>query len=125
MKLRAFSVFLLVLMSAQLILPALPVVDYLINQDYIAKNLCVNKDVPKSCCKGKCHLVKQLNKTNNEPEKAAKNTNPRVKVKEINEFLISKSIDCIKSELKIGFIIHLHTSLLARSPEVVFIPPEV
>lgn len=125
MKLRAFSVFLLVLMSAQLILPALPVVDYLINQDYIAKNLCVNKDVPKSCCKGKCHLVKQLNKTNNEPEKAAKNTNPRVKVKEINDFLISKSIDCIKSELKIGFIIHLHTSLLARSPEVVFIPPEV
>lgn len=36
------------------------IVNFAINQDYIAKNLCVNKDVPESCCEGKCHLEKEL-----------------------------------------------------------------
>jgi hypothetical protein len=32
-----------------------------INQDYIAKNLCVEKDVVGSTCKGCCHLTKKVN----------------------------------------------------------------
>lgn len=31
-----------------------------INQTYIAKNLCVQKDKPDNCCKGHCYLNKQL-----------------------------------------------------------------
>jgi hypothetical protein len=30
------------------------------NKEYIAKNLCVNRNKPKSCCEGKCELKKQL-----------------------------------------------------------------
>jgi hypothetical protein len=37
-------------------------VQFQINQDYIAQNLCVKKDIPNNCCKGKCHLQKQLDK---------------------------------------------------------------
>jgi hypothetical protein len=33
------------------------------NQDYIAKNLCVNRKKPKSCCKGTCQLNKKLEET--------------------------------------------------------------
>src|SRR5262245_12172393 len=33
------------------------------NQDYIAKNLCVNRKKPKSCCKGSCQLNKKLEET--------------------------------------------------------------
>jgi hypothetical protein len=33
------------------------------NQDYIAKNLCVNRSKPKSCCKGSCQLNKKLEET--------------------------------------------------------------
>lgn len=32
------------------------------NQKYIAEKLCVNRFKPRSCCKGKCFLAKQLNK---------------------------------------------------------------
>lgn len=36
------------------------VVQYEINKDYIAKNLCENKAKPMMHCNGKCHLRKQL-----------------------------------------------------------------
>ncbi len=33
------------------------------NQQYIAQNLCENRDNPDSDCGGSCHLEKQLDKT--------------------------------------------------------------
>ena len=46
-----------------LIKPALPVLDYVVNYEYISKVLCVNKAKPKLQCNGKCHLMKELAKT--------------------------------------------------------------
>jgi hypothetical protein len=43
--------------------PVLPVVDYVVNFEYISKVLCVNKAKPKMQCNGKCHLMKELAKT--------------------------------------------------------------
>lgn len=34
--------------------------DFLINQAYISKNLCENRDKPQMHCNGKCHLAKKL-----------------------------------------------------------------
>lgn len=45
------------------------IINYEIHKDYIAKNLCENRDKPKMCCKGKCQLKKQLNNTENENTK--------------------------------------------------------
>ncbi|WP_396171814.1 hypothetical protein [Flavobacterium sp.] len=45
-----------------LLKPVLPVVDYVVNYEYITKVLCVNKDKPKMKCNGKCHLMKELAK---------------------------------------------------------------
>lgn len=42
--------------------PIQPYVEYIINQDYIAEFLCINKDKPKLECNGKCQLVKELEK---------------------------------------------------------------
>ncbi|MGL2967202.1 hypothetical protein [Flavobacterium sp. XGLA_31] len=42
--------------------PVFPVIEYIVNYDYIAKVLCVNKDKPMMHCNGKCHLMKQLAK---------------------------------------------------------------
>lgn len=36
-------------------------VSFKINQDYIAKNLCVERDVEGSTCKGCCQLKKRMN----------------------------------------------------------------
>jgi len=40
--------------------PIAPLVEYVINYDYISKVLCINKDKPELNCNGKCHLMKKL-----------------------------------------------------------------
>lgn len=42
--------------------PVLPLVDYWVNYDYIANELCENKAKPEMHCDGKCHLKKELAK---------------------------------------------------------------
>ncbi len=46
-----------------LLKPVLPVIDYVVNYEYISKVLCINKAKPKLQCNGKCHLMKELAKT--------------------------------------------------------------
>lgn len=53
-----------------LIKPILPVVDYIINYDYISTQLCENIAKPELKCNGKCHLKKEL-------AKEAKKDNPK------------------------------------------------
>jgi len=43
-----------------LIQPALPVIDYLVNYNYIATELCENRDKPILTCNGKCYLEEQV-----------------------------------------------------------------
>jgi len=43
-----------------LIQPALPIIEYFVNYDYIASELCENKDKPILTCNGKCYLEKQV-----------------------------------------------------------------
>jgi hypothetical protein len=49
--------------------PLTPWFQYWVRYDYIVKNLCVNKDKPESCCKGKCHLKKEIQKQEKEENK--------------------------------------------------------
>lgn len=55
---------LIILLSFILQLPALIkldiVIDFKLHQDFIAKVLCINKDVPETTCKGKCYLSQQI-----------------------------------------------------------------
>ncbi len=44
----------------------MPVMDYFINYDYIANELCENKEKPELHCNGKCHLMKELAKASEE-----------------------------------------------------------
>jgi len=36
------------------------ILDFQVNRDYIAKNLCVNRNNRSCCCKGKCFLAKKM-----------------------------------------------------------------
>ena len=49
--------------------PLIPLIDYLINQDYVAEFLCINKDVPEMQCKGKCQLAKKIEEQKQEKQK--------------------------------------------------------
>lgn len=57
MKSFVFAIVLMVLLK-----PIFPVVEYVVNYDYISKVLCENKAKPVLKCNGKCHLMKQLAK---------------------------------------------------------------
>lgn len=46
-----------------LLKPTLPVLDYVVNYEYISTVLCENKAKPKMKCNGKCHLMKELAKS--------------------------------------------------------------
>ena len=45
-----------------MIQPALPVLEYLINYDYIVNELCENREKPILTCNGKCYLGDQVEK---------------------------------------------------------------
>lgn len=45
----------------------LPLLDYVINYDYISTQLCENRNKPELLCNGKCYLKKEL--TQNLPTK--------------------------------------------------------
>ena len=63
---KSFALFFLCLYTLVLFKPLFPFIDYLANRDFIAKNLCENRNKPKLNCNGKCHLMKQLKKASAE-----------------------------------------------------------
>jgi hypothetical protein len=88
MKYRIFAYIQLVILVFYILRPVFPFIEYAINKDFIVKNLCINRDKPLSCCEGKCHLAKQLKKSNdsnNDPKD--KNTNKKIQNEETKEFL--------------------------------------
>lgn len=55
-----YLVFIVVFMM--LARPVLPVLEYVLNYNYITTVLCENKAKPQMHCNGKCHLMKELAK---------------------------------------------------------------
>lgn len=41
-------------------IPIVPLVEYVVNYQYISEVLCENKDKPQMSCSGKCYLKKQV-----------------------------------------------------------------
>ncbi|NNE76683.1 MAG: hypothetical protein HKN31_06375 [Pricia sp.] len=46
--------------------PVMPLFEYVIDQDYIAEFLCINKKRVEVQCNGKCYLMQRLNQQNDE-----------------------------------------------------------
>ena len=46
------------------------IVSYQLNKEYIARELCVNRDKPAKCCEGKCYLNTQLAHAEEQEEKS-------------------------------------------------------
>ncbi len=124
MKTGTISVILLLMLSAYIIIPVVPVIDYLVNKDYIAKNLCINKDKPKSCCKGKCHMVKQLQRANKNTDNDPKNTNSRVQIKELNEFIVSRTCSYIPKITSHTYFVYNILTSDQSACSVIFVPPK-
>jgi hypothetical protein len=101
---------LFILVIALFLKPILPVVDYVINYEYISKVLCENKDKPKLQCNGKCHLMKELAKaaeTENPKSSDKKSFSPIQEVlflKEISEYKLRSFCFQAKSKINTSYL---------------------
>ena len=59
---KGICIFLALLFTTQSFFKLAVYLNYQANKEYIAKTLCEKKTEPESCCEGKCHLKKQLDK---------------------------------------------------------------
>ena len=57
--------------------PAFPVVEYVLNYDYISKELCENKDRPELACNGKCYLMQALAEASEKESQQKKETSAK------------------------------------------------
>ncbi|HOS48425.1 MAG TPA: hypothetical protein PLG57_07290 [Bacteroidia bacterium] len=63
------ALFLILAILTESVSRSIIVIDFELNRDYFAKELCVKKDIPDNCCKGSCALKKEL-KQEDEREKS-------------------------------------------------------
>lgn len=57
------------------------VVEYNLNKNYIAKNLCINKAKPKLHCRGKCQMMKKL--AEEEKQNSPADNTTRIKIHDL------------------------------------------
>lgn len=81
---------LMLLMLAQTFSKWAVVIEYNLNRNYVAKNLCINKVKPKLHCNGKCQMMKKL--AEEEKQNSSSNTNSNIKIK-IQEQLFSNKMN--------------------------------
>ncbi len=67
-RMRIFAYILLLGFILQTCSKQLIYTDYLVNKDFIASVLCINKNSPEKHCEGKCHLKKQLDQDTKQQE---------------------------------------------------------
>ncbi|MDI9880831.1 hypothetical protein [Flectobacillus longus] len=62
------ALFLFIILTFRMLSFLLVYLDYNLRKDYIAKNLCQNRNRPSMHCNGKCYLSKQLAKAAEQKE---------------------------------------------------------
>lgn len=108
--------------------PVLPVIDYIVNYEYISTVLCENKDKPELKCCGKCHLKKELaNASEGEkPNSSDKKDNSKQEVEilffqEIKSFVVEQIYFHTKNSIGDNYT-NLYFRIVSCS---VFHPPTV
>lgn len=121
---RIFSIFLLAVYVTVLLRPMMPFVEYALNKNYIAKNLCENRFIPTMHCNGKCHLMKQLQKaTDTNP--AQPQSIPNYMEQEVSgAYLLGEAISLQAPHAQISEEEFFYSNLYRHQPLVsVFHPP--
>ncbi|NUM32184.1 MAG: hypothetical protein HUU47_07650 [Bacteroidetes bacterium] len=102
---------------------AIIVAEYTINQKFIIKNYCINKNKPKLKCYGTCHLKKQLDKQENTENLPLNNS----KVKFETEFFfeIAEKSPLAFFQLNIDFPDNYKFKKIKEFNLSVYHPPEI
>ena len=99
-------------------------VGFKINQQYIARNLCINRFKPSIHCDGKCYFMHKIKQAEeNEKKQSAKGNSGRV---EISFFQQPFSISFIEPEITDKAAVSIQTCAFTYNSqhlEVIFRPP--
>jgi hypothetical protein len=124
MKYRLVAILQLFIMVFYLARPILPYIEYAVFKDYIVKNLCVERDKPKSCCLGKCHLKKQIVKSSEKSDTEEKNSNRKILSQEVQEFLISTFSIPKATEKSLFRLANIEIIITNQVISSIFVPPK-
>ena len=94
---KLLAIFLLMLICSQICLRIGVYVSWKLNQEYLAKYECVNRNNPKSCCQAKCQLKKQLSKVDTSEQQNDQGKKGPIKVNDQEPFIMEEiQIDFVK-----------------------------
>ena len=122
---RLFAIILLIMMVFNIGRYQLPQIEYNLFRGYIAKNLCVKKDVKGNCCQGKCFLKKQLKLADENTNGNTTNTNnKKVQTIEINEFVVFDITELNKIKITKLLFFRSETLIIPTYASDIFVPPQ-
>lgn len=78
--------------------PVMPIINYMVNYDFIVQNLCENRENAEIMCNGKCYLSKELAKTT---DNIPKQDNSKINITILADSFVVGDIFSF-SKLKIG-----------------------
>jgi hypothetical protein len=96
-------------------------VNFELNRAYITKNLCVKKEDPNNCCKGKCYLKKQIE------QEEKKEESPSTSLKDKEEIQYCQNLEHLRflrntsSEVKTPYQSFISEGI----DQVIYRPPKV
>jgi len=122
---RFFSIILLIMMVFNICLYQIPQIEYGLFKGYIAKNLCVKKEIKGNCCQGKCFLRKQMKMTDENSNGNTTNTNNKKhQIIEVIEFVGAGIAVLIPTEQTQRLYSCSESTRIFRFASDVFVPPK-
>jgi hypothetical protein len=121
---RCISLFLLLALMGSNLSNLLVYAGFEVNQKFIAKKLCVNRERPAMHCNGRCYLVRKL-KAADENEKKEKDNSTRL---EVNFFQPSFQFEFKQKYKEAESVTHpfaYHRDYNHPCLQTVYLPPEV
>lgn len=98
-------------------------INFQLNREYISKNLCVQKKFKNNCCKGSCHLKKELKE---EEKKEQSPSNCLKDIKEVQIFCQNNTFFQFQSDFLLQKIfIPFSRSKIVSVSFSIFHPPTV
>ncbi len=106
--------------------PIVPVIDYLINYDYIAEQLCENRNKPILACNGKCYVAKEIEKTL--PTLPIDNK-PRIPTIDFDKYPVTTLLKCKQAILSFNSLqkskfVYFKNKKVQNHIEYIFRPPK-
>ena len=125
LKHRIFAFVLLYVMVFNISRYQIPQIEYSLFKSYIAKNLCVKKEIKGNCCQGKCFLRKQMKMTDENSNGNTTNTNNKKhQIIEVIEFVGAGIAVLIPTEQTQRLYSCSESTRIFRFASDVFVPPK-